>query len=376
MIIVLADDFTGAAELAGISLRYGLSAELIVGDVNDYSADVMIISADSRSLKREEAVLRIANISKQVSNKNPSLVFKKIDSVLRGYVVDELKVQMQEMGLNKAFVLPANPSLGRTIVHGEYFVNGVKVNETSFANDPEFPVRSSVIKEILNDEVEVAGQESVLPENGIVVGEASVRADVDTWASKLDNSWLLAGAGDFFTALLEKRFKDANLPAFEMPGSHLYICGTAIEERRKFIRQLYQQQQCVLYLTDEADDRWLKQAAAIIKTKHRLVIAVGETDKTAQELRIKMAIAAKAVIKETGVREIFIEGGSTAAAVLQQLQIEKLQPVNELSRGVVRMKAGELFITVKPGSYVLPDQIKHIYPFNGDKDSHRLKNFD
>ena len=361
MIIVIADDFTGAAELAGISLRYGLSTELFVGNANDSSTDVMVISADSRSYKREEAVRRVADISKQLSNKNPSLVFKKIDSVLRGHVVDELKVQMQEMGLNKTFVLPANPSLGRTIVHGEYFVNGVKINETSFANDPEFPVRSSVIKEILNDEVEVVASSSVLPENGIVVGEASVKADVDTWAGKLDNSWLLAGAGDFFTALLEKRFKAANLPAFEIPGPHLYICGTAIEERRKFIRQLYQQEQCVLYLTDEADNSWLKQAAAIIETKRRLVIAVDETDKTAQELRKKMAIAARAVIEETGVQEIFIEGGSTAAAVLEELDIKKIIPVNELSRGVVRMKVGNLFITVKPGSYQLPEEIKRLF---------------
>ena len=361
MIIVIADDFTGAAELAGISLRYGLSTELFVGNANDSSTDVMVISADSRSYKREEAVRRVADISKQLSNKNPSLVFKKIDSVLRGHVVDELKVQMQEMGLNKTFVLPANPSLGRTIVHGEYFVNGVKINETSFANDPEFPVRSSVIKEILNDEVEVVASSSVLPENGIVVGEASAKADVDTWAGKLDSSWLLAGAGDFFTALLEKRFKAANLPAFEIPGPHLYICGTAIEERRKFIRQLYQQEQCVLYLTDEADNSWLKQAAAIIETKRRLVIAVDETDKTAQELRKKMAIAARAVIEETGVQEIFIEGGSTAAAVLEELDIKKIIPVNELSRGVVRMKVGNLFITVKPGSYQLPEEIKRLF---------------
>lgn len=366
MIIVIADDFTGAAELAGISLRYGLSAELLVGDVNDCSADVMIISVDSRSIKREEAVRRIADISKQLLAKNPSLLFKKIDSVLRGYVVDELKVQMQEMGLNKAFVLPANPSLGRTIVHGEYFVNGVKINETSFANDPEFPVISSVVKEILNDEVEVVASSSVLPENGIVVGEASAKADVDTWAGKLDNSWLLAGAGDFFTALLERRFKTTNLPVFEMLRPHLYICGTAIEERRKFIRQLYQQEQCVLYLTDEATNSWLEQAVGIIRTKHKLVIAIDETEETAQELRIKMAIAAKAVIKETGVQEIFIEGGSTAAAVLEELDIKKLIPVNELSRGVVRMKAGNLFITVKPGSYQLPEEIRNSLTDNTD----------
>ena len=60
-------------------------------------------------------------------------------------------------------------------------------------------------------------------------------------------------------------------------------------------------------------------------------------------------------------KEIFIEGGSTAAAILEELNIKNLAPINELERGVVRMIANDLFITVKPGSYELPQQIKELY---------------
>ena len=69
----------------------------------------------------------------------------------------------------------------------------------------------------------------------------------------------------------------------------------------------------------------------------------------------------KKIVEENEVKEIFIEGGSTAAAILKELRIEKLYVVNELQRGVVRMKAGDLFITVKPGSYKMPEQIKDLY---------------
>ncbi|MEI9955948.1 MAG: nucleotide-binding domain containing protein [Ferruginibacter sp.] len=78
-------------------------------------------------------------------------------------------------------------------------------------------------------------------------------------------------------------------------------------------------------------------------------------------LRTTMAKAAKEIIERESVKEIFIEGGSTAAAVLQELSIKELLPVNELQRGVVRMKANDLFITVKPGSYQLPEEIKNLY---------------
>ena len=56
-----------------------------------------------------------------------------------------------------------------------------------------------------------------------------------------------------------------------------------------------------------------------------------------------------------------MKAGSTAAAILDELGIKKLTPVNELQRGVVRMKVNDLFITVKPGSYKIPGQIKELY---------------
>ncbi len=97
MIAVIADDFTGAAELAGISLRYGLKVELCTAEIPASNADVLIVSTDSRSLNRVNALEKTGDVLKQVLKLNPAWVYKKIDSVLRGYVVDELKVQMNSM---------------------------------------------------------------------------------------------------------------------------------------------------------------------------------------------------------------------------------------------------------------------------------------
>ena len=70
---------------------------------------------------------------KQVLQLQPKWIYKKTDSVLRGHIVDELKIQMQLTGKQKAFFMPANPSLDRTISNGKYFVNNVPLNETAFA---------------------------------------------------------------------------------------------------------------------------------------------------------------------------------------------------------------------------------------------------
>ncbi len=361
MIAVIADDFTGAAELAGIALRHGLSVELFIDTVTECGADVLVLSTDSRSLKKDRALVATVDGLKQVQRLHPKWIYKKIDSVLRGYVVEELQLQAALTGYDKIFIAPANPSLGRTIEQGEYFVNGQRITETGFKNDPEFPATSSFVKAILHNEVSVLQHTAALPSKGIVAGEAANTAAINAWAAKLDASWMLAGAGDFFTALLEKEHPSLTRQPVILHRPHLYVCGTAFEQSRQYIRELNLQQHCVLYMQKEITEEWLQQADGIIRANNRLVIAIDETDETAAVLRQKMARAAKSIIIRNEVKEVFIEGGSTATALLNTMHLTPLRLVNEISRGVVRMRANNLYITVKPGSYQLPEVIKEVY---------------
>src|SRR6187402_1741100 len=238
MIAVIADDFTGAAELAGISLRYGLKVELCVGIVEYKNADVLIVSTDSRSLKKNEAIRTTEELLKRIIELKPKLIYKKIDSVLRGYVLEEAKVQMKLMNNSRAFIMPANPSLHRTIRNGDYFVEGVKISETGFAHDPEFPIATNSVKEILDNEVEVIRCKDELPGKGIIVGEVGEVKDYSYWADKANEETVLIGAGDFFTALLNKYYQSQQKKQFEMLSPHLYVCGTAFKERKEFIKKL------------------------------------------------------------------------------------------------------------------------------------------
>lgn len=368
MIAVIADDLTGAAELAGISLRYGLSVSVHLDNNINADADVVVVNTDSRSMQKAAAVYCTADAVEAIEKYRPSVLYKKIDSVLRGYVIDEVKVQMELTEKNKALILAANPSLKRTITDGTYFIDGKKITETGFVNDPEFPVNSASVTEMLKDEaVQVLKHDDWLPVEGIVVGETETTADVAAWAAATDETWMLVGAGDFYTQLLRKTHQEKTQPSFSLHSPHLYVCGTAFKERKEFIRSL----SCCSYLPVFVTDDWLQETANVIRQQNKLVIAIDASDETALALRTTMAKAVKQVIVRENVREIFIEGGSTAAAVLEELNIKMLTPVNEISRGVVRMRAfpppleglGEvdLFITVKPGSYQIPKEIKQLF---------------
>jgi hypothetical protein len=74
-------------------------------------------------------------------------------------------------------------------------------------------------------------------------------------------------------------------------------------------------------------------------------------------LRTMMGYVASLVVNRTLVRELLIEGGSTAAAVIRKLGIKTLYPEAELAPGVIRMSvkgAQDLYLTLKPGSYEWP----------------------
>jgi uncharacterized protein YgbK (DUF1537 family) len=369
LVVVVADDFTGAAELAGIALRFGMQLTVYVNadslnDVPTNSAGC-IVNTDSRSMKKQDALLITAKVFKYLANQPVLLLYKKIDSVLRGYVIDELNIQMQQLGLKKAIIAPANPSLGRTIEQGKYFINGQEIITTGFINDPEFPVKSSFVKEILNDvEVNVLQHTDTLPTQGIVVAGTSTNEDIKAWANKIDNSFALAGAGDFFTALLEKQFVVKEQSEARLRKPFLFVAGSAFEAARERIKQWKNKAISVV-----AVDSYFE----LIQTSDEyFVLAVQEniTEVSALELRTAMGKTVQQLVQQLSIQELFIEGGSTAASVLAALAITSLMPENELCRGVVRMfcsptleglGVASLFVTVKPGSYELTKQILDVY---------------
>ena len=78
----------------------------------------------------------------------------------------------------------------------------------------------------------------MLPDDGIVVGEVNSAEDYKQWAAKANDSWLLSGAGDFFTALLEKQFKQSATAAPQLQQPFLYVSGTAFTERKVAIKKI------------------------------------------------------------------------------------------------------------------------------------------
>lgn len=381
MIAVIADDFTGAAEIGGIGLRYQMKVEINTAVNFNSTAGLLVIATDNRSKTEREAVAEINEITTQLNrlSPKPKWIYKKIDSVLRGHVIAELSAQMKHLEKRRALIVPANPHFGRIIKDGIYYVNEEKLHHISFTNDPGLATASSHVLDILenknNINLIVAKPETLLPENGIVIGEASTVDDLYLWAKKVHDNMLLAGASGFFSALLEKEGltpqKSFKKPAFVSNKKTLIVCGSPFITSKKMIRKALAEEipvslmpvELTISYEDQSNlfhEQWASKIVSLFTFHHIVVVSINPSLEYKKELpgilRKNMALAVTKAIQQLQVEELMLEGGSTAAAILKELGFERFYPQQELASGVIRMSIPEnkLHITLKPGSYEWP----------------------
>ncbi|MDR0892086.1 MAG: four-carbon acid sugar kinase family protein, partial [Mediterranea sp.] len=205
MLWVVADDITGAAEMAGIALRFGCRVGLSVYTEDDAcitppsaEVDVQVYATDTRSMSEAEAIALTAQLGRQLKAAGCTNLFKKTDSALRGHIVPELKTLLKTTGIPHALLLPQNPSLGRILHGGIYSIKGTPLHKTPFASDPEYPATTSRAATLLKLTEEDA--------NLIRLPDATTTEEVSACLHQTnDGQTLFAGAADLFTAWLYRQ---------------------------------------------------------------------------------------------------------------------------------------------------------------------------
>ncbi len=380
MIAVIADDFTGAAEIGGLGIRHGLSVKIETEVIPDLEADLLVVATDTRSMSNEQAYMEVMNITSTLLNKGVDWIYKKNDSVLRGHVVKELSAQLKAADKDKALLVPANPALGRTVVDGFYFVNGKPLNETDFAEDPEFSLTSSSIKDLLGscDEYKVRinkrGEE--VGDGTITLGEATDSGDLNYWAEQVNSRIIPAGAAAFFGALLKakgyKELTNGVEPDCELGRKMLIVCGSSFAKSRQVIinAKLRGETVCEMPLkVFENDDekflnKWNEQIIERYQSSDKIFLVINRPivsdDGFAKRLRLKFSLLVNNLLEKVGVDELIIEGGATASSILHKANLTSFLPQQELAPGVIRMNVIDkpgLNIIMKPGSYAWPNCI-------------------
>ena len=318
-ILVIADDLSGAAEIAGIGVQHGLRARICRGAlIDDRSADLIVIDTDTRHHSADDAAKIIRQLLSDFDRDAVQLIYKKTDSILRGPVAAEIDAMLKSLGIERALLAPQNPTLGRVIRGGKYLVNDVPLELTDFAKDPEHPRTSSDVRELLGG-----------PDEAIRIASGESVEDLKSLASQIDLKTLPAGGADFFVAILETRgLKGVGAPvSVEVSGGQLFVCGSAAVSSRQLVSMAaargatslpmpLQLCQCE-NLTEQMVEEWSDQICAALRSNTRVIMSVGHPPLAHRARHVRQVVAATVAktLSQCRVGTLWIEGGATAAAI-------------------------------------------------------------
>lgn len=362
--LAVADDLTGAAEIAAIGHRAGWRAEVMIRRGSPHVGALTVIDTDTRLCAPDAAARAVSALALSLAARDDIFVFKKTDSVLRGPVLAEVAALAAALGRPRVLLVPANPSLGRVIRDGRYFVNGIPLDQTAFARDPHHPARTADVATLLGTDghVSVCTLNAELPRKGVIVAAATSADDIAAWAQRFDATMLAAGGRDFFTALLSSLGLTSRGDANDFTPSQptLLVRGSLASPTR--LDAALQLPVHAVAGDDGALAQWIEHVLTSLETGPLTAVECLRNDDPRAPTRIRGAFAelVRCAVESGVARHIMVEGGATAASILNVLGWQRLRVAREWVPGVVTLRPmndERAVITMKPGSYEWPDAL-------------------
>lgn len=377
-LLVIADDFTGALDTAVQFSKLGIST--LATTRPDYPldkarADVLVVETDTRHRTPDAAYQIVRALACKAREAGIPHIYKKTDSALRGNIGAELTA-VADAYAAPLYFLPAFPSMGRTTRHGIHYIGKDIVSRSAFAQDPFEPVRESHINKIIRRQSDIpvvlCKPEKVpaATRREILVIDSSREEDFDLVCKTLKlrryRPALLGGCAGFAACLpglldLRQGEKAPQLRARQMlvlSGSVNPVSFTQQKFAQKagfaLTKLMPREKREEDFFTKEvSEDFWLKLEKKIESGNHVLV-SVAENkadtkanDREAKEHGISVDEVRRRVARNIGQlgKELnrkypdlllFIVGGDTLHAYLEQTGTTEIVPQAELVPGVVQ----------------------------------------
>ena len=370
---IVADDLTGAMDSSGYFASLGFSTVVVLDPNISCDAAILVTTTNSRA---EDPVVACEQVRRAMHGMAGRVVYKKIDSTLRGNIGEELQVVAEAIASEKTVVAPAFPAVGRTTVDGILLVNGVPVAETQFASDPISPVKESSISRLLEQSMDCqVGRVSI---EEIESGPESLKEAIDDKventlvcdvtapahlnriaraAALAEGRWLLCGSGGLareLHVLLAGVPKTGGIQSKKQPaGPALVVVGTRNQVAASQLTRARDELGIpILNLETEklnAEEILSGKPESVLKEADTLIgegkgIAITSTfsqyvPDLKQAMAAVMAEIVAGVLASHKFAGLFLSGGDIALEVCRRLQVSAIQVNGEIEPGV---PAGEL----------------------------------
>ena len=333
---VVADDLSGAAEVASLARGRGFRVELTRMQPPSADAEVWVCDTDTRNLPVVQVEERLRQVADWLIASGSPGLFKKIDSVLRGHPGLEAGVLASAL-TRDVWSVPGNVSLRRVVRDGQLWVEEIPLHQTAFASESGFAPQTSRVKDLW-------GTCAGYPQPARWV-EAE---DEEGLHRELRNSanGLVAGARDAFRAwppVRNDKEKDPGIGEIAMPDSLLMVCGskTGWPDRARLAKE----RNWPIVLLEDLPE----------KLPDTALVGFGEAPlRPPDDKALARAVAKR--LRRNPLPELSVEGGATASALFREMGWERFEVLRTCERDVAAVKpeGWEGRVWIKPGSYRWP----------------------
>jgi uncharacterized protein YgbK (DUF1537 family) len=150
---VIADDFTGASDVAAMLARGGMITELLIGVPSSdqpVAAEAGVVALKSRSIPASDAIAQsLAALDWLRAQGCRQILFKycsTFDSTPAGNIGPVGEALAEKLGVRGVVACPALPENGRTVYLGHLFVKGRLLNESGLERHPLNPMTDPDIR--------------------------------------------------------------------------------------------------------------------------------------------------------------------------------------------------------------------------------------
>ncbi|RWG04153.1 3-oxo-tetronate kinase [Mesorhizobium sp.] len=400
----VADDFTGATDVAGIFAKSGMKTTVMIGapsDRQEVDADAIVVALKTRTIEPSEAVRQSLHAFDWLRRRGALRFYFKycstFDSTDRGNIGPVLDAMLDALGSEFTIACPAFPANARTVYKSNLFVGDLPLSESGMRDHPLTPMTDSNLVRVLApqtrrkvgpcyhetvkggvDAMRTWSAQARATGVGVGVIDAMDDIDLENIARAFADIPLLTGASGLAHGLARLLFKGGapSNAARESNNAHAGYravisgsCSSATNGQVERMLQDHEGYRIDLGRLADGQDlvadalEWAKKR---LGAKPVLIYATAAPNevkanqakygsmRAGDMVETALARIAKELVTR-GVSQLIVAGGETSGAVVKSLGISQLDIGNEIAPGVPWVSAptgaGPISLALKSGNF-------------------------
>lgn len=384
----IADDFTGASDLANTLAGEGMATTQFVGiPKGKTTCEAGVVSLKTRTIPVEQAIKQsLAALDWLLEQGCQQILFKycsTFDSTNEGNIGQVAEALLNRLGETTTLFCPAFPANKRSIYMGHLFVGEGLLNESGMQNHPLTPMTDANLVRVLQAQTKavvslipfstvakgVAAIETALSKHGLYIIDALDEQNLRDIGKAAKGLKLITGGSGIALGVPSNFGIKAKPPQFTpTKGAGLVISGSCSVQSQQQVKEYAKKHPALLIEADALMSGRMSVAHAVSHLTERLHLNPmiystlnPEEVKQAQETHGKDVIAAKfedffgeiaAEMVNKGVTRLVVGGGETSGAVVQSLEVESFAIGTQIAAGVPALTTQEgLKMALKSGNF-------------------------